>query len=89
MNTKTLVQGKFALWKADPDKKQVFTGKIQLDTFIVKTEPAPIDLSPAQLEKLIAKARSQGCNAVLIHLAPAPGCEISVLWSEVDPLENS
>jgi hypothetical protein len=60
-----------------------------MSAFIVKPEPAPIDLSPAQLEKLIAKARSQGCDAVLIHLAPPPGCEISVLWSEVEPLENS
>ncbi|MFM2432926.1 MAG: hypothetical protein RLZZ511_4140 [Cyanobacteriota bacterium] len=35
MNTKTRTQGKFALWKADPDRKFVFTGKLQLDPDII------------------------------------------------------
>jgi hypothetical protein len=35
MNTKNRTQGKFALWKADPDRKFVFTGKLSLDPAII------------------------------------------------------
>jgi hypothetical protein len=35
MNTKTRTQGKFALWKADPDRKFIFTGKLSLDPAII------------------------------------------------------
>jgi hypothetical protein len=35
MNAKNRTQGKFALWKADPDRKFVFTGKLSLDSAII------------------------------------------------------
>ncbi|MFM2432927.1 MAG: hypothetical protein RLZZ511_4141 [Cyanobacteriota bacterium] len=50
---------------------------------VVNCKPAPLDLSPAQLAKLTATARSKGCDALMVNLAPAPGCQVSVLWSEV------
>jgi hypothetical protein len=52
---------------------------------IVKTNPAPIDLTPAQILKLKTTARARGCDALLIHLDPPSGCEVTVLWSEVGP----
>jgi hypothetical protein len=49
---------------------------------IVQPKPAPIELPPAQVVKLTATARSKGADSVLVHLAPAPGCVVTVLWFE-------
>jgi len=54
-----------------------------MPTLIVKPKSNPIDVPAAELAKLLAIASGKGCDAVMIELAPSPGCEASVIWAAV------
>jgi hypothetical protein len=56
----------------------------------LRIKPKHLDsqLTPAQLAKLKAEARSRAANSLLIEMAPDPGCDHAVLWIDLSETDD-
>jgi hypothetical protein len=54
----------------------------------IKPKHLERQLTPAQLAKLKAEARSREADSLLIEMAPDPGCDHAVLWVALPEPDN-